>query len=194
MGVKNTKKIKFLLNRQKIFKLKPTFSYDETNLDKSINQNNIEKITKDQIAPAVNQNEICESAIFTKLKPNYNTDIKDYLNLNNYDDAYQISQDKLMTATSVANINSRPNRELMTNVECYLIDKKFPGDNEYSKQAFGYSYTKLKNELCDPELYRLDSNKSLIFTKFPPSYYPFEKPMDIQNLGSWPGGALPTKF
>ena len=41
--------------------------------------------------------------------------------LNNYDNTYQISQDKIMS-----------------NVECYLIDKKFSDDNEYSKPAFGY--------------------------------------------------------
>jgi hypothetical protein len=163
----------FSLNHQKILKSKPIISYDNTNLNKYINQNNIEKITKDQKVSSEfdDQNKIYEPSIFTKLKPNYNTDIKDYLNLNNYDNTYQISQDKIMS-----------------NVECYLIDKKFSDDNEYSKPAFGYSYTKLKDELCDPELYRLDSNKSLIFTKYPQSYYPFEKPMDIQKLGSCRNG------
>ena len=121
----------FSLNHQKILKSKPIISYDNTNLNKYINQNNIEKITKDQKVSSEfdDQNKIYEPSIFTKLKPNYNKDIKDYLNLNNYDNTYQISQDKIMS-----------------NVECYLIDKKFSDDNEYSKPAFGYSYTKLKDE------------------------------------------------
>ena len=77
----------FSLNHQKILKSKPIISYDNTNLNKYINQNNIEKITKDQKVSSEfdDQNKIYEPSIFTKLKPNYNTDIKDYLNLNNYD-------------------------------------------------------------------------------------------------------------
>jgi hypothetical protein len=53
------------------------------------------------------------------------------------------------------------------NKKCCLIEKKpldiYPTNLKLQETGFDYIYTKLNDDQCNPELYRLDSNTQLLF-------------------------------